>query len=192
MKRQLRVMSLAAATLTLVLGLSLTASAQEHKDHAAHAAAAAPAMTKAVCVLTPTKGNKASGKVTFTQQADGVLVEATVSGLEPGSKHGFHIHEFGDLSSEDGTSLGGHFNPAGAPHGAPDAKERHAGDLGNIEADAQGNATLKLLDKHLEIHGKDSILSRGVVVHAAPDDFGQPTGNAGARIAVGTIGIAKP
>ncbi len=192
MTTQQKLTRIAASALVVAFGFAGGASAQEHKDHAAHAAAAAPAMTKAVCVLTPTKGNKASGKVTFTQQADGVLVEATVSGLEPGSKHGFHIHEFGDISSEDGASLGGHFNPAGKPHGAPDAAEKHAGDLGNIEADANGTATVKAVFKGLEIHGKDSILSRGVVVHAAPDDFGQPTGNAGARIAVGTIGIAKP
>ncbi len=192
MKRQFRTLTLVVASLTLVLGFAVGVSAQEHKDHAAHGdAAAAPAMTKAICVLTPTKGSTVSGKVTFTQQADGVLVEATVNGLAPNSKHGFHIHEFGDISSEDGTSLGGHFNPGGKPHGAPDAAERHAGDLGNIEADANGTATVKAVFKGLEIHGKDSILSRGVVVHEKPDDFGQPTGNAGARIAVGAIGLAK-
>jgi len=191
MNRQIRLFTLLSASLALAVGCATGARAQEHKDHAAHAAAA-PAMTKAVCVLAPTKGNTASGKVTFTQQADGVLVEATVTGLKPNSKHGFHIHEFGDISSEDGSSLGGHFNPAGVDHGAPDASVRHAGDLGNLEADANGNATVKVVDKHLEIHGKDSILSRGVVVHANPDDFGQPVGNAGARIAVGAIGLAKP
>lgn len=191
MKRQLRIFTVIVVSLVVAVGFAACVGAQENKDHAA-AAAAAPAMTKAICVLTPTKGSKVSGKVTFTQQADGVQVEATVSGLAPNSKHGFHIHEFGDISSEDGSSLGGHFNPGGAAHGAPDADVRHAGDLGNIEADAQGNATLKMVDKHLEIHGKDSILSRGVVVHEKADDFGQPVGNAGARIAVGAIGLAKP
>lgn len=178
----------ASAALALALGLTRGATAQEHKDHAA----AAPGLTKAVCVLSPTKGSTVKGKVTFTQQADGVLIEAEVTGLAPSSKHGFHIHEFGDISSEDGTSAGGHFNPAGNPHAAPDADKRHAGDLGNIEADAKGVATVKRVDKGLEIHGQNSILSRGVVVHANPDDFSQPTGNAGARAAVGVIGLAKP
>lgn len=191
MTMQQKIARIAASALAVAFGLAGGAYAQQHDAHADHAAAA-PAMTKAVCVLTPTKGSAVSGKVTFTQQADGVLVEATVSGLAPDSKHGFHIHEFGDISSEDGSSLGGHFNPAGKPHGAPDAADRHAGDLGNIQADANGTATVKAVFKGLEIHGKDSILSRGVVVHEKPDDFGQPTGNAGARIAVGAIGLAKP
>ena len=191
MTTQQKLARIAASALAVAFGFAGGAYAQQHDAHADHAAAA-PAMTKAVCVLTPTKGSNVSGKVTFTQQADGVLVEATVSGLAPDSKHGFHIHEFGDISSEDGSSLGGHFNPGGKPHGAPDAAERHAGDLGNIQADANGTATVKAVFKGLEIHGKDSILSRGVVVHEKADDFGQPTGNAGGRIAVGAIGLAKP
>ena len=36
-----------------------------------------------------------------------------------------------------------------------------------------------------------SILGHGVVVHEKADDFGQPVGNAGGRLAVGVIGIAK-
>jgi Cu-Zn family superoxide dismutase len=38
---------------------------------------------------------------------------------------------------------------------------------------------------------RDPILGRGVIVHAAPDDGGQPTGNAGARAACGVIGVTQ-
>ena len=190
----------ASAALAVALGLARGAVAQEHKDHAPAAApaAAAPAPTatqisKAVCVLTPTKNSTVQGKVTFTKQADGVLIEAQLSGLKPSSKHGFHIHEFGDISAPDGTSAGGHFNPAGNPHAAPEADKRHSGDLGNLEADAQGNATLKRVDKTIQLNGEQCIVGRGIVVHADPDDLTtQPTGNAGARLAVGVIGAAKP
>lgn len=150
-------------------------------------------VTKAICVLTPTEGNTVSGSVTFTQQAEGVLIEAHINGLAPNSKHGFHIHEFGDISSKDGTAAGGHFNPGGHDHGAPDGATRHVGDLGNIESDANGHAMYKRLDKSVELNGANCVLGRGVIVHAAADDLTtQPTGNAGARIAQGVIGVAKP
>jgi Cu-Zn family superoxide dismutase len=182
-----RLAALVSAVIVTAIGaVTMRGALAQERQHAA------PEITKAVCVLTPTQGNTAAGSVTFTKQADGVLVEAHVTGLAPGSKHGFHIHEFGDISAADGASLGGHFNPAGHPHAAPDTGARHAGDLGNIEADAKGEANYKRVDKTVDLNGEQCILGRGVVVHAAPDDFSQPTGNAGARVAVGVIGVAKP
>lgn len=38
------------------------------------------------------------------------------------------------------TYLGAHFNPKKLTHGAPDDEIRHAGDLGNIVANAAGNS----------------------------------------------------
>src|SRR5712672_2272141 len=101
--------------------------------------AQAESVTKAMAVLSPTKGNSASGTVTFTKVDGGVKIVADVAGLTPG-QHGFHIHEFGDCSAPDATSAGGHFNPHHMQHGAPDAAAHHAGDLGNLEADASGKA----------------------------------------------------
>ena len=147
--------------------------------------------TKAISVLHPTAGNNVTGSVSFTQSGDAVKVVADITGLTPG-KHGFHIHEFGDCSSSDGSSAGGHFNPTHKNHGAPDASERHAGDLGNIEADASGKAHLELTDKVMKLSGSDSIVGHAVIVHEKVDDFSQPTGNAGGRLACGVIGLAKP
>ena len=145
-------------------------------------------------VLVPTKGNEARGVVTFEPlENDQVRVTARVSGLKPDSKHAIHIHEFGDVSSEDGTSAGGHFNPAGKAHGLPDADERHAGDFGNLEADADGNANLVLTLKNLSLmDGDHAIIGRAVIVHAGEDKGTQPTGDAGDRIAQGVISIANP
>lgn len=148
--------------------------------------------TKAIAVLKATEGNNVSGHVTFTQTEEGTLIEANVMGLKPNAKHGFHIHEFGDISAADGTSTGGHFNPDGNDHAGPSAEKRHVGDLGNLEADAKGHAKYKRVDKYVQIHGEHSILSRGITIHAGTDDLtSQPTGAAGARIAVGVIGVAK-
>jgi Cu-Zn family superoxide dismutase len=144
-------------------------------------------VTKAVAVLKPTEGNKVQGTVTFTTVEGGVLVVADVYNLTPG-KHGFHVHEHGDCSAHDASSAGGHFNPGKTKHGGPDSAERHAGDLGNLEADKDGKAHYSRVDKMITLNGSDSIVTRSVVVHAGEDDFvTQPTGNSGPRIACGVI-----
>ena len=148
--------------------------------------------TKEIAVLHPTAGSNVSGTVTFTKGPDNIQVVADLTGLTPG-KHGFHVHEFGDCSSPDGNSAGGHFNPTHKQHGAPDAADRHAGDLGNIEADASGKAHLDWKDKVMKLSGPDSIVGRSVIVHVQEDDLKtQPTGNSGGRLACGVIGVAKP
>lgn len=117
--------------------------------------------------------------------------------------HGFHIHQLGDTTNGC-MSTGPHFNPAGKTHGAPTDEERHAGDLGNITANADGVALVDLSDVQIPLDGPNSILGRAVVVHELEDDLGtgdhsepgtqgktsKTTGNAGARLACGVIGRA--
>jgi superoxide dismutase, Cu-Zn family len=158
----------------------------------AAAATAAPGpVTKAVAVLSPLGSSGVSGTVTFTKVADGVRVAAHITGLKEGL-HGFHVHEFGDCSAPDGTSAGGHFNPSGSPHGGPHDAVRHTGDMGNVTAGADGVATLEYIDSRVAFEGPNSILGRGVIVHANADDMKtQPTGNAGGRVACGVVGAVK-
>lgn len=143
---------------------------------------------KAVATLEPTKGNTAAGTVSFQQDGDGVMVTADITGLKPNQEHGFHAHEKGDCSSGDGMSTGGHFNPTGKPHG-PQEADHHAGDLPGLKADANGNAKAKFHLKGVSVgSGTADLVGRGLIVHAAPDDYKtQPTGNSGARIACGVI-----
>jgi Cu-Zn family superoxide dismutase len=104
-----------------------------------------------------------------------------------------HIHQWGDITGMDGKTTGGHYNPKSHDHGLPEKHLRHAGDLGNLQADASGKAKYELTVDNLSIAGsKNPIVGRGVIIHAKKDDGGQPTGNAGARIAQGVIGIRKP
>ncbi|KAI7869549.1 superoxide dismutase [Spinellus fusiger] len=153
-------------------------------------------MVKAVAVIrgdSPVKG-----VILFSQETENgpTTVEVEIRGLTEG-KHGFHIHEFGD-NTNGCTSAGPHFNPHGKTHGAPEDEERHAGDLGNVVADKNGDATLKITDNHVKLIGPQSIIGRTVVVHAAEDDLGKgghelskTTGNAGDRWACGVIGVTK-
>jgi Cu-Zn family superoxide dismutase len=160
--------------------------AQEH-----HPVLQPQSVQHAVAIITPTKGNMLTGIVTFEETEKGVRIIANLSGLSPGS-HGFHIHEFGDLRSDDGTSAGGHYNPTGMPHSMPMTENRHAGDMGNITADSSGNSHLDYVDPVMQLQGLHSIIGRAVIVHAKEDDLKtQPTGNAGARIGQGVIGVAK-
>ncbi len=145
----------------------------------------------ATASLKPTQGNNASALVNFRQEKSGVLVTAEAKGLSPGL-HGFHIHDKGDCSAPDATSAGGHFNPTGQPHGDPHGPAHHGGDMPMLEADANGNARLEARLEGLTIgSGPTDIVGRGVIIHAAPDDYHtQPTGNSGARVACGVI-VAK-
>ena len=142
----------------------------------------------ATASLAPTTGNTARGTVTFTQDGGEVRVRASLSGLKPNAEHGFHVHEKGDCSSGDGMSTGGHFNPAGKPHG-PQGSEHHAGDMPSLRADAYGNAAASFELKGVSIVGGSAeLVGKGLIVHRDPDDYKtQPTGNAGPRIACGVI-----
>jgi len=153
------------------------------------------AINKAVVVL---QGTSVAGTVTFQQSSPkgSVKVSGDIQGLSSNALHGFHVHQFGDLS--DGcVSAGPHFNPFGKTHGAPTSSSRHVGDLGNIKTDEDGVANFEISDHLISLNGPNSIIGRTVVVHAGTDDLGLggndeslKTGNAGARAACGIIGIA--
>jgi len=159
----------------------------------AHSLVAAENPTAAVAVLHPTSGQQCHGVVRFTPAGDSVRVVADLEGLNPGQKHAFHIHQYGDCSSPDGMSAGGHYNPEGHQHGLPETENRHAGDLGNVQADDQGKAHYEITVNNITIAGaKNPIIGRAVIVHAKVDDGSQPVGNAGSRIGCGVIGVANP
>ena len=143
----------------------------------------------AIAVLAPTQGSLVHGAVTFVRTSGVALVQVNMTGFEPNSTHGLHIHESGDCTARDGSSAGGHFNPTSSGHGGPKDSSRHSGDLGNITADSKGMiySSSKIGDVAFGT-GPDSIIGRGLVVHADKDDLkSQPAGNSGARVACGTI-----
>jgi len=142
----------------------------------------------ATATLAPTRGNTASGTVRFVQTGGTVQVSGEIRGLKPNAEHGFHVHEKGDCSSGDGMSAGGHYNPEGQPHGKYDAPRHHAGDLPSLRADAAG--TVKFNHESSSFHvGKEpnDVIGKGLIVHRDPDDYSQPVGNAGPRLACAVI-----
>lgn len=161
-----------------------------------------------ICVLTNTTSN-ISGHIEFIQEEKkNVIIKVNVSGLKPG-KHGFHIHEAGDLTDSCATACK-HFNPTNKNHGGPNDKERHVGDLGNIISNKNGISKVTFTDSKIKLKGKNSIIGRCVVIHESEDDLGRgglddkgnvidkkthqeslKTGNAGKRIACGVIGYSS-
>ncbi|MBE15935.1 MAG: superoxide dismutase family protein [Dokdonia sp.] len=146
---------------------------------------------KLTMTLAPKSGSKASGNVVFKEMDGAVSMTAIIGGLSEGT-HAIHIHEKADCSSEDGKSSGGHWNPTAQPHGKwGDAAGYHKGDIGNMEADENGNATITMTTDQWCIGCDDpnkNILGKAIIVHQGADDFtSQPSGAAGARVSCGGI-----
>ena len=149
---------------------------------------------KAIAVFT----DNVKGYVKFTEIENKIRIDVSISGLNPNSLHGFHVHEAGDLSDKC-TSMCAHFNPYKMTHGSPGMKERHVGDLGNLETNNKGEAKYSFYDNLIKLRGtKANIIGRGLIIHADKDDCGQggnleslKTGNAGKRIACAVIGYSK-
>lgn len=145
-------------------------------------------MPMAMATLAPSTNQTAKGTVHFMELKDGAVeVDVDLTNV-PSGTHGFHIHDKGDCAN-DGQAAGGHFNPAGAPHGAPTTAQHHAGDFGNVTADANGNVKLKFATRAITVApGANSVVGHAVILHGNPDDLTtQPTGNAGPRIACGVV-----
>ena len=180
-------------TLTTVLVTLIACTLRAPEDADAHEADAFKNVKEAVAVMSPTEGNNVRGVLRFTEANGKVTIVAEIEGLSKNQMHAMHIHQWGDITGQDGKATGGHYNPKSHDHGLPNKHPRHAGDLGNLEADASGKAKYELTVDNISIAGpKNPILGRGVIIHAKKDDGGQPTGNAGPRIAQGVIGIRKP
>ncbi|RXJ50070.1 superoxide dismutase family protein [Gelidibacter gilvus] len=141
--------------------------------------------------LEPKSGSQVKGNAVFTEEDGAVTMVVVIDGLTEG-EHAIHLHEKADCSAADGMSSGGHWNPTNQPHGkwgSPDGY--HKGDIGNLQADANGNATLSMTTDEWCIGCGDAnkdIIGKAIIVHEGIDDFKtQPTGDAGGRVSCGGI-----
>ncbi|MTI87309.1 MAG: superoxide dismutase family protein [Balneolaceae bacterium] len=172
----------------ILVFFACTPQADNHNNEQEVHQTAETKATKAVAEVMSPGDQDIRGTVTFEKAEDGVLVKGEFYGLEAG-KHGFHIHQYGDCTAEDGSSAGGHYSPRNNDHGSPTQDNRHMGDMGNLVAVAGEIATIDYTDPHINI---DNIIGRGIILHAGEDDLeSQPSGAAGSRIACGVIGIAQ-
>jgi Cu-Zn family superoxide dismutase len=154
--------------------------------------------TKAIAAIAVFDGRKIKGTVQFMEEENGrrVRIDVDLIGLKKNHRHGFHIHESGDIT-QGCESMCAHFNPYGKKHGDINSRERHVGDLGNLETDAHGHVKCTFIDSMIRLRGyRANILGRGLIIHADEDDGGHGdnaasliNGNAGKRIACAVIGL---
>lgn len=144
--------------------------------------------------LSPASASLVSGRVAVVPEAGGVHITGTIGGLPQGKPAAFHVHEKGDCSAMDASSAGGHFNPATQPHGRAGNGAHHAGDMDNLQANAEGVVHVDVHLRGVTLGGgaANDIAGRALVVHAGADDYhSQPAGNAGARVACGVIRVTR-
>ncbi len=120
----------------------------------------------------------------------GVSVALDLKNLTPG-EHAIHVHAVAKCDAPF-TSVGGHFNPDMKKHGLENPDGPHAGDMSNFTVAANGTVKTTVTDPHVSLGmGVNSVFTNGgtaLVVHAKADDMKtDPAGNAGDRIACGTI-----
>ena len=175
-----------------VCAMFITGCKKEKKESAKEIEETVSVEVKKLKLKLDAKSNSnVSGNVVFTEENGSVNMTAIMNGLTPGS-HAIHLHEKADCSSEDGKSTGGHWNPTSEPHGKWGASEGfHKGDIGNFEADANGNGTITFTTDKWCIGCGDpnkEIIGKAIIVHEGTDDFTtQPTGAAGGRVSCGAI-----
>ena len=144
--------------------------------------------------LSPASASLVSGRVAVVPEAGGVHITGTIGGLPQGKPAAFHVHEKGDCSAMDASSAGGHFNPATQPHGRAGSGAHHAGDMDNLQANAEGVVHVDVRLRGVTLGGgaANDIAGRALVVNADADDYhSQPAGNAGARVACGVIRVTR-
>ena len=156
--------------------------------------------SKPISAIAVFQNDPVKGIVVFTEILDQntVKIDVNIVGLNKNAKHGFHVHEAGDLSDKC-ASMCAHFNPYGKTHGGAESKVRHVGDLGNLTTNSKGEAKYTFYDNVIKLRGsKANIIGRGLIIHADEDDCGMggnaeslKTGNAGKRIGCAVIGYSK-
>ena len=184
-KFALPLLALGAATLA-ACGGNDTAE-EPAADDTAMADTAAPGAGETASATLLTADGEEVGTVTATGSAGGITIDVSAMNM-PEGLHGVHVHTVG--SCDDAfAAAGGHWNPAEAKHGLEAEGGQHAGDMPNLEVNADGTGSLTyMLAPTATFAGLMDADGSAFIVHAGEDDqVTDPSGDSGDRIACGVF-----
>ncbi len=173
---------------SILLVMLFTADLAPAKDKSAR-----PAKPKPVTVSLKVAKGQDVGTATLKPDGNAVAIAYNFKNLTPG-EHALHVHQNAKCDGADGfKSAGPHFNPGSKKHGLRNPDGPHAGDMPNIKTNDKGVAKGTLQNPRVTLAEgvPNSVFANGgtaLVIHAkADDETTDPAGNAGDRIACGTI-----
>lgn len=173
--------------MSVAMVLALGACAKNKGQTEPDAAGAPPVVAHAL--LLNGEGEQI-GTVSANQLTDGIELIVSARVIGGAGPRGFHVHEGSTCGTGTFADAGGHFNPyATEPHGGPESARHHAGDMGNVMADADGQISEVVYADGLSLlRGKTQAIGHPIIIHSGRDDLSsQPAGDAGKRVACGVL-----
>lgn len=134
------------------------------------------------------------GYITLSDTERGLALDIDVRDLPPG-KHGFHIHEFGDIEPKDGKAAGmagQHYDPDNTGKHLGPYRDGHKGDLPVLHVARNGRSKKRLYAPRLTL---EEVKGRALIIHSGGDNYSDtPVVNGGgkSRIAGGVITNSCP
>jgi Cu-Zn family superoxide dismutase len=147
---------------------------------------------KAIALLEPINNSGVTGLVYFNEGDGFIEIIADVDGLTTGD-HGFHIFEYGDLSSIENMSMGNVYSVLTEDMAnSPDDNGRIIGDLGSIYAIDETKAEFKREMFMISLGAENSILGRSIFVYQKDAEITKNSlNNSSIPLAAGVIGVRK-